>query len=75
MKYLTFIRHSESYRESPPPPALMEAMGKFVEKSLKKGTLVLVCPIPLPSLEGGPPVARPTRPPDPGPEALPPPRP
>ena len=40
MKYLTFIRHSESYRESPPPPALMEAMGKFVEKSLKKGNLV-----------------------------------
>ena len=40
MKYLTFIRHSESHRESPPPPALMEAMGKFVEKSLKDGTLV-----------------------------------
>src|SRR3989442_15784188 len=40
MKFLTFIRHSESYRESPPPPALMDAMGKFVEKSLKKGTLV-----------------------------------
>src|SRR5947199_9643151 len=40
MKYLTFIRHPESYRESPPPPALMEAMGEFVEKSLKKGTLV-----------------------------------
>src|SRR5258708_13320009 len=40
MKYLTFIRHSESYRESPPPPALMEAMGKFVEKSSKDGTLV-----------------------------------
>jgi hypothetical protein len=40
MKYLTFIRHSESYRESPPPPALMEAMGKFVERSLKDGTLV-----------------------------------
>ena len=39
MKYLTFIRHSESYRESPLPPALMEAMGKFVEE-LKKGTLV-----------------------------------
>ena len=39
MKYLTFIRHSESYRKSP-PPALMEAMGKFVEKSLKEGTLV-----------------------------------
>src|SRR6202021_2130982 len=40
MKYLTFIRHSESYRESPPPPALMEAMGKFVQRSLKDGTLV-----------------------------------
>src|SRR3982074_2375506 len=40
MKYLTFIRHSESYRQSGPPPALMEAMGKFVEKSLKDGSLV-----------------------------------
>ena len=40
MKYLCFIRHSESYRASPPPAALMEAMGKFVEKSLKDGTLV-----------------------------------
>src|SRR6202043_3347428 len=40
MKYLTFIRHSESYRQSPPPAALMQAMGKFVEQSLKDGTLV-----------------------------------
>ena len=40
MKYLTFMRSSESYRESPPPPALMEAMGKFVEKSMKDGSLV-----------------------------------
>ena len=40
MKYLTFIRHSESYRQSGPPAALMEAMGKFVEKSLQDGTLV-----------------------------------
>jgi hypothetical protein len=40
MKYLTFIRHSEKYRESPPPPALMAAMGKFVETSIKDGTLV-----------------------------------
>ncbi len=40
MKYLSFIRHSESYRGSPPPPALMEAMGKFIEKSYKDGTLV-----------------------------------
>lgn len=40
MKYLTFIRHSESYRESGPPPALLEAMGKFIEASLEDGTLV-----------------------------------
>ena len=40
MKYHTFIRHSESYRQTPPPPALMEAMGKFVEQSRRDGTLV-----------------------------------
>ena len=40
MKYLTFIRHSESHRQSGPPPALMEAMGKFVDRSFKDGTLV-----------------------------------
>jgi hypothetical protein len=40
MRYLMFIRHSESHRESGPPAALMEAMGKFVEKSFKDGALV-----------------------------------
>jgi hypothetical protein len=40
MKYLTFIRHPESYREAGPPPALLEAMGRFVQKSLQDGTLV-----------------------------------
>lgn len=40
MKYFTFIRHPESYRDRPPPEALMEAMGTFVEKSRKDGTLV-----------------------------------
>ncbi len=40
MKYLTFIRHSESFREAGPPPALMQAMGEFVQRSLKNGTLV-----------------------------------
>ena len=39
MKYLTFIRSSEAYCESP-PPALMEAMGEFVERSRTDGTLV-----------------------------------
>src|SRR5215472_5784824 len=51
MKYLSFIRHPESYRASPPPQALMEAMGKFVEKSLKEGTLVDTGGL-LPSREG-----------------------
>src|SRR5215469_305844 len=51
MKFLTFIRHSESYRESAPPSALMEAMGKFVEKSLQDGTLVDTGGL-LPSREG-----------------------
>jgi len=40
MKYLSFVRHSESYRNSPLPPAFMEAMGKYVEKSRQDGTLV-----------------------------------
>ena len=40
MKYLAFIRHSESYREEAPPPALMEAMGRFVQQSLQNGSLV-----------------------------------
>lgn len=40
MKYLTFIRSAESYRESPPPAELMEAMGEFIEKSRRDGTLV-----------------------------------
>src|ERR1700746_1308135 len=40
MKYLTFIRHSESYRAAGPPQGLMEAMGKFIENSLRDGTLV-----------------------------------
>lgn len=40
MKYLTFIRHSEKHREAGPPPALMQAMGEFVQRSLKSGVLV-----------------------------------
>jgi hypothetical protein len=40
VKYLAFIRHSEFYREAGPPPALMEAMGQFVQKSLADGSLV-----------------------------------
>ncbi len=40
MKYMTFVRHSESYRESGPPQALMEAMGKFVERLAREGRFV-----------------------------------
>jgi hypothetical protein len=40
VKYLAFIRHAESYREAGPPAALMDAMGKFVQKSLQDGSLV-----------------------------------
>lgn len=40
VKYLAFIRHAESYREAGPPPALMEAMGRFVQRSLQDGSVV-----------------------------------
>jgi hypothetical protein len=40
MKFLTFIRHSESYRATSPPAALMQAMGAFIQQSRKDGTLV-----------------------------------
>jgi hypothetical protein len=41
MKYLCFIRSSESFRDAAAPPAeLMQAMGAFVERSMKSGVLV-----------------------------------
>lgn len=40
MKFLTFIRHAESQRESGPPAALMEAMGPFIQRAIDDGTLV-----------------------------------
>jgi len=40
MRYLSFVRQSESLRDHAPPAALMEAMGQFVERSMKEGTLV-----------------------------------
>lgn len=39
MKFLTFIKHSELKNETP-PAALMEAMGAFIEKTMKEGHLV-----------------------------------
>src|SRR5687768_15785485 len=40
MKYLSFVRSSEKYRNTPPPAAMMEAMGKLIEKFTKEGALV-----------------------------------
>jgi hypothetical protein len=40
MKYLSFVRSSEKYREAPMPAALGEAMGKLIEKFTKEGALV-----------------------------------
>lgn len=51
MRYLSFMRSSESYRATRPPPALMEAMGRFVERSMKAGVLVATGGL-LPSAEG-----------------------
>ena len=39
MKYLTFIKHAESNNQQP-PAALMEAMGAFIERSMRDGSLV-----------------------------------
>jgi hypothetical protein len=39
MKYLMMIKHQESYRGEPIPPALMDAMGEFVTESFKSGVL------------------------------------
>lgn len=51
MKYLSFIRHSESYRKQAPPAALMEAMGEYIQLSRARGTLVDTGGL-LPSSEG-----------------------
>jgi hypothetical protein len=40
MKYLSFIRTSERYRDAQPPAAMMEAMNKLIEKNTKEGALV-----------------------------------
>jgi hypothetical protein len=51
MKYLCFIRHAETYRDSGPPAELMQAMGQFVQTSMRDGTLVDTGGL-LPSKEG-----------------------
>jgi hypothetical protein len=38
-KYLMFVKHTESDRNKAIPPALLEAMGEFVNQSFKSGIL------------------------------------
>ena len=40
MKYLSFVRTSEKYRDVQPPAAMTEAMRKLIEKFTKEGALV-----------------------------------
>ena len=40
MKYLSFVRSSEKYRDVQMPAAMTEAMGKLIEKFTKAGALV-----------------------------------
>jgi len=40
LKYLSFVRSSETHRNSPPPPAMMEAMGALIERFTREGALV-----------------------------------
>lgn len=40
MKFLSFVRHSESYRQGPMPAGFLEVMQAYVQKSFKEGTLV-----------------------------------
>lgn len=40
MRYMMFIKHGEDIRVENVPPALMDAMGKFVNENLKSGVLV-----------------------------------
>lgn len=40
MRFLNIITADESLRDTPPPPALFEAMGKLMEETSKDGTLL-----------------------------------
>jgi hypothetical protein len=39
MKYLMFIKHAETVQQTPPPKALMDAMGEFVGRMFASGVL------------------------------------
>ncbi len=39
MRFMLFIKHSESYRSHTVPPGLYEAMGKFVTEAMASGVV------------------------------------
>jgi hypothetical protein len=40
MRYMMFIKHTEDYRMEDVPQSLFDAMGEFVDKSMKNGSLI-----------------------------------
>ena len=40
MRYMMFIKHTKDYANIQVPPALYEAMGKFIDDTAKKGQFV-----------------------------------
>jgi len=40
MRFLSIVKADESLRDTPPPPALFEAMGRLMEETTKDGTLL-----------------------------------
>jgi len=40
MRYMMFISHDEAVRNQEIPPALLEAMGTFIEQNIKSGVLL-----------------------------------
>lgn len=40
MRFMTLIKHPKDYEGQQVPPALYEAMGKFVEEYAKKGAFL-----------------------------------
>ena len=40
MKFLMMVKANEKYRGDGPPPALLDAMGKFVQESFQSGKVV-----------------------------------
>src|SRR4030095_940691 len=40
MRYMSFIKHTEDYRNTQVPAGLYEAMGEFVGEAMKRGQIV-----------------------------------